>query len=295
MALIPELKEYLSKIRPEAKSLLTKAAKKMSKAQQRQFLGGLQLGDSEWQGSIAPYMPKGATIDPSVFRLVTFPPEAGVPPQGLTLQGVSTRGNTRGFEYSYRADDGKLYTVFLEPDTVNTIEAVNANAPLQAHEFRHFEGLDGPEDGTLGERHGITYRTGSEDREITNRIQDLMASRNGKELKSNIRSVAGMLYDMNTGRSSRHVYRNFFNATFTPNEEQIIEAAQGLMRSPQVVDLMDMTQPPFWNSIFGGEKSHIDVRKKAALGHYFKRKVLGNTDATEMPEDFRNGGRVRLI
>ena len=296
MTLIPELKEYLSKVSPEAKSLLTKVAKKMSmsKAQQRQFLASLQQEDSEWQMAIAPYMPKGATIDPSVFRLVTFPPEAGVPPQGLTLQGVSTRGNTRDIEIPYWDDDGKMYTVSLEPDTVNAIEAVNANAPLQAHEFRHLEGLDGPEDGTLGERHGITYKTGSEDREITNRIQDLMASQNGKELKSNIRSVAGMLYDMNKGRSSRHVYRNFFNATFTPNEEQIIEAAQGLMRSQQVVDLMDMTQPSLWNSIFGGKKSH-DVRKDAALGHYFKRKVLGNTDATEMPEDFRKGGRVRLI
>jgi hypothetical protein len=58
---------------------------------------------------------------------------------------------------------------------------------------------------------------------------------------------------------------------------------------------MDMSQKSVWNRIFGEEEPHVDVRREGALGHYFKRNVLGNTDATEMPEDFRKGGRVRLI
>jgi len=293
MALIPELKEYLSKVKPEAKSLLTKAAKKMSKAQQRQFLASHQTSDSEFQTAIAPYMPKGSTIDPFRARLIAFPEEAGVGPGGLSLLAASTQGNTKPVRKRYEGIDGNMYEVFFEPDTVTALEARNANPRIYAHEYRHFEGLDGPEAGT------------EEDREITNRIQDLMASQNLKELKANTRSLAASMKSMDEGvyiKQGRGEevnpakrYSDFYNATFTSNEEEIIEAAKGLMRSPQVVDFMDMSQKSVWNRIFGEEEPHVDVRREGALGHYFKRNVLGNTDATEMPEDFRKGGRVRLI
>jgi len=269
MALIPELKEHISKGSPESKGVLTKAANKMSEAQQRDFLTSLQAGDAEFQLSVAPYMPKGSTIDPSRARLKAFPKEAGVGPEGLTLKGVSTKNITDPEQL--KSGDYRGYEVEFEPDTVTALEAANANPRVFAHEYRHFEGTDGLE--------------------IINRIQDLMASQNSEELKDNTRMLAeaGIRRAGVRDREMGKLYRDLYNATINSSEEEIIEAAKTIMQSPKVVELMDIGVggPP--DSLFP------DVRKKAALGHYFKRTVLGDTDATEMPEGFRAGGRTRLI
>ena len=241
MALIPELKEYIDKGSPEAKSVLTKAANKMSEAQQRDFLASLQLGDAEFQLAVAPYMPKGSTIDPSRARLKAFPKEAGIGPRGLTLKGVST-GNIKDPENPNLRQEFRGYEIMLEPETVSAIEAINATPRVFAHEYRHFEDTDGLE--------------------IINRIQDLMAFK---------------------------LYTDLYNTTINSSEEEVIEAAKALMRSPDIVEYMDMGINAISPDLFP------DVRKKGALGNYFKRVVLEDTDATEMPKDFRAGGRTRLI
>ena len=132
MALIPELKEHISKGSPESKGVLTKAANKMSEAQQRDFLASLQLGDAEFQLAVAPYMPKGSTIDPSRARLKAFPKEAGIGPRGLTLKGVST-GNIKDPENPNLRQEFRGYEIMLEPETVTAIEAINATPRVFAH------------------------------------------------------------------------------------------------------------------------------------------------------------------
>lgn len=269
MTLIPELKEHISKGSPKSKGVLTKAANKMSEAQQREFLASLQFGDAEFQSSVAPYMPKGSTIDPSRARLQAFPKEAGVGPEGLSLKGVSTKNVTDPEQL--KSGKYRGYELDFEPDTVTAVEAANANPRVFAHEYRHFEDTDGLE--------------------MINRIQDLMASQNLEELKDNTR----MLAEAGIGRAGvsdkemGKLYRDLYNATINSSEEEAIEAAKALMQSPKIVELMDMGVNAYSPELFP------DVRKKAALGPYFKRTVLGNTDATEMPKEFRAGGRTRLI
>ena len=70
--MIEELETYIASRGPKARRFLTRAAKDMSEEQQRNFLGSLQLGDTEFQAEVAPYMPKGAKINPSRARLETF-------------------------------------------------------------------------------------------------------------------------------------------------------------------------------------------------------------------------------
>ena len=272
MALIPELEKHILKGSPEARGVLTKAANKMSGAQQREFLASLQHGDSEFQMEVASYMPKGSTIDPSRARFK-------VPPEGeeFSLRGVTTKDVTDPEELNL-GDFG--YDINLEPNTVTVFNAVNANPRIYAHEYRHLEGTDR--------------------NELLNRIQDLMASQNLKDLKANIRGVVGAISEDVSGRRDIQVgkfYSDMHDATFTASEEEIIEDAKRLMRSPLVVGHMDDL---YWKTLLWEGRTHLksrvpDIRKKGALGHYFKRKVLGNTDATEMPEDFRKGGRIRLI
>ena len=284
MALIPELEKHIFKGSPEARGVLTKAANKMSGAQQREFLASLQHGDSELQTAVAPYMPKGSTIDPSRVRFK-------VPPEGeeFSLRGVTAHKDVTDPEELNLGEFG--YDINLEPNTVTVFNAVNANPRILAHEFRHLEGTDG---------------SPSIRNELLNRIQDLMASQNLKDLKANIRGVVEAISEDISGRRDlidswklRKDLTDMRGATFTASEEEIIEVAKRLMQSPLVVGHMDDL---FWKTLRSEGripahwKSRVpDIRKKGALGHYFKRKVLGNTDATEMPRDFRKGGRVRLI
>jgi hypothetical protein len=286
MALIPELKEYIDKGSPEAKSVLTKAANKMPEAQQREFLASLQLGGAEFQLAVAPYMPKGSTIDPSRARLKAFPKGAGVPASGLNMKGASTGKIKDPENPNLKVGPFRGYDIMLEPETVSAIEAINATPRVFAHEYRHFEDTDGVE--------------------IVNRIQDLMASQNRDDLRKSARMLADRALVRTSrdtgkgkgkgkgkygeGKDSKKLYTDLYNATINSSEEEVIEAAKALMRSPEIVKLMD----------FGGGNTSLtdlfpDIRKKGALGSYFKRYVLEDTDATEMPKDFRAGGRTRLI
>ncbi len=284
MALIPELKEYIDKGSPEAKSVLTKAANKMSEAQQRDFLASLQLGDAEFQLAVAPYMPKGSTIDPSRARLKAFPKEAGIPASGLNMKGASTGNITDPENPNLKVGPFRGYDIMLEPETVSAIEAINATPRVFAHEYRHFEDTDGLE--------------------IVNRIQDLMASQNRDDLRKSARMLAdralvraggdtGKGKSRGEGKRSKKLYTDLYNATINSSEEEVIEAAKALMRSPEVVKFMDLGSSP--STVKSLNDLFPDIRKKGALGSYFKRYVLEDTDATEMPKDFRAGGRTRLI
>jgi len=266
MAIIQELKDHIAKGSPESKPVLTKAANKMSEAQQRDFLASLQGGDAEFQMEVAPYMPKGSTIDPSRARLKAFPKEAGIGPKGLTSMGISTKGVTDPELLKERFEG---YEIQYEPDTVSVLEAANANPRVFSHEYRHFEDTDA----------GM---------ELLNRVQDVMASQNKKDLTETTRLLAAYAYRMATANRFRgddgddeaekldaEPYRNAYNATIDGTEEDIAQSAQELLDSPLV-------------SKFMGFRSFQKMLPRAAVGPYFKKNV-------EMPEGYRAGGRVKLI
>lgn len=217
-----ELKAYLQKGSPESRKLLATISAGMSPKQQQGFLAALQLGDTEFQAAVAPYMPPGSEIDPSSARLKAFPEEANVPPQGLNLKGVSSRGGTTPLIKTY-----KEYEVEIEPNTVTAVEAVNANPRVWGHEFRHFEGSDG----------------GSE---IDNRFIDLMASQSLQDLTESVRSISNrlrhsgdterghLIYGRKWSRRDRPAppesrYADIHNRAVGGTEEDVLGAAQDLI------------------------------------------------------------------
>tara|TARA_R110000772_G_scaffold78474_1_gene168247 strand:- start:268 stop:1464 length:1197 start_codon:yes stop_codon:yes gene_type:complete len=245
------LQAYLEKVSPEAKGALTKVANEMSPQQQQEFLGNLQYGDLQFQTEVAPYMPEGATIDPSIGRLKTFPEEAGIGPLGLNTRGYST--NTSRFEGRTLPSltvpfDG--YEIQLEPDTVTAVEAVNANPTLFSHEYRHFEGSDASDQPKIvGE--GL------------NRLQDLMASQNSADLADNARMVVEILHRgaYSEGEKKRHndMYRRIRGST----EEETVKFVQEILEEPVITryfnrfqDLFEnAAKSPYFNKITGSDES----------------------------------------
>jgi hypothetical protein len=263
MAIIEKLKAHIGKLSPESKGVLTKAANKMSPQQQLEFLASLQMGDGEFQIAVAPYMPKGSTIDPSIARLKAFPKEADVGPLGLDLQGASSKDVTAPSQLIRKY---KGYELELEPDTVSAIEAVNANPALFAHEYRHFEGSDGGGEGV-------------------NRLQDLMASQNSAELGKNARMVIGRLYSKARNDADKEKYRVMYNSTVNSTEEETIQLVQELLEDRNVTNAFRWSE---------------DVFEKAAKSPYFNKITGANESIIDtlrgyLPDGFREGGRVKLI
>jgi hypothetical protein len=286
MAIISELEEHIGNSSPAMAHFLAKTANTMSEAQQRDFLASLQMMDIEFQMEVAPYMPEGSEIDPSVARLMTFPPEAGVGPGGLNIAGVSSEGiynpDTLNIPYGE-------HSIQLEPDTVSAIEPINARAPLWAHEYRHFEDPQPPE------------MWGSKDvnnHELVNRVQDLMASQNKDELAANVQSLAGLAFER--ARKDNAVSRRILGTqgqplrvdALFPDEETFLDA----LRAPRFGTDVTIARAarkllgsPLLSKLISGPGKGLP---DAAIGPYYKRVVLGDI---EMPEDYREGGRTRLI
>jgi len=290
--MIEELEAYITSRGPKARRFLTRAAKDMSEEQQLGFLQQLQLGDTEFQAEVAPYMPKGAKIDPSRARLKRYPVQE-VDEKYANDRGVTNIGSD--WEQIKTRDpnipDG-FQSISIEPNTVNAIQARNANPQLWAHEYKHLEDLDG----------------GSE---YANRIMDVMASQNHNDVAKSIRSTAnialattqsrlfrlendpkykGSEYDAERKRLKRD-YELALN-TWTGTDPDIRE---GKISEEELYDHLDN----LWD-ISSTQIAALGVARqsvgnnKASEGKFFKR-WKDRSKAVETPEDYREGGRVRLI
>lgn len=275
MPIIEELKAHISKASPEGRGVLTKAAAKMSPKQQQDFLASLQLGDAEFQTDVGEYMPEGSTIDPSVARLKTFPKEAGVGPRGLTLRGLARYANTPPATESFRG-----HTVDIEPNTVNAIEAVNAKPWLWAHEYRHLEETD--------VEPGIRSVTSHNTREISNQIQDVLSAQNPDEVRARSTELLQHLFyntELSGGQEKRvqDLYKKLFSSNSSDGE--LPELVQEVMDISNLKELSDLV---------------LD-KDKVRHSPYFEKNIGYLTPEREglqkptMPEDYRKGGRVRLI
>ena len=291
MALIPELEALIAKGSPEVRGVLTKAANKMSEDQQKGFLASLQLGDAEFQTSIAPYMPKGSTIDPSRARLRTYGP--GIADEyGINIGGAANP-YSKPVALPPLKKDGVEYEMVFEPNTVNAIEAVNANPRIWSHEYRHLEGSDaGPE-------------ANRSDSEAVNRVQDLLASQNKQDLVKNVRSLAESLISTVRRRgidaydSEEHErYMAIRRATTDATEEELVEYANSLLEEEP---LRRVLTNPYSESATYFQEHLPDM----ARGKYFRedtrpwwQQLTGTGEkplSIELPRNFRKGGRTRLI
>ena len=261
--MVEGLGEYIAKLSPDAQETLTNATKEMSPQQQLEFLASLQMMDGEFQIAVAPYMPEGSTIDPSIARLKTFPKEAGIGPEGLTLQGVSSKGVTSPKQLT---ENFEGYELELEPDTVSAIEAANANPAVFAHEYRHFEGSDGGGEGV-------------------NRLQDLMASQNSAELGKNARMVIDQLYSKARNDADKEKYRDMYYSTVNSTEEETIKTVQELLDDRNVANALRWSE---------------DVFEKAAKSPYFNKITGANESIIDtlrgyLPDGYAEGGMVQNV
>lgn len=105
----------------------------------------MDMGDIDFQMSIAPYTNYKGEIDPSVARYHGFTPEQQRPKTGLSLKGFAIAPRVGGVElepYTYRTRSGEIVEIPKEPNTVNAVDT-GATPRTWAHEYRHYERRDG--------------------------------------------------------------------------------------------------------------------------------------------------------
>ena len=290
--MIEELETYIASRGPKARRFLTRAAKDMSEEQQKNFLGSLQLGDTEFQAEVAPYMPKGAKIDPSRARLKTFPIQE-VDERYASDRGVSWKGDDY---YPLKVRDPNVpdgfQSISIEPNTVSAIQARNAEPQVWAHEYKHFEELDG----------------GSE---YANRVMDIMASQNYDDVAKSIRSTANIALTTTQSRLFRlENDPKYKGSEYDAEREQLKrdyelalnawtgtdpDTREGKISEEELFDHLDN----LWN-ISSTQIAALGIGyqgargDKAPQGRFFKN-WKKRSKAEETPEDYREGGRVRLI
>jgi len=150
----------------------------------QQMKASEQMADIEFQMGVSPYMPKGAKIDPSKFRLHGLP--KSLRETGLNMKGFSVpEGAREGRTLDLPRGQGKIPA---DPGTVNIVGASNATNRVIGHEYRHQEGI--------GE-------------ESINRVIDLMRVQN----KDDLDGALYFLHDLE--------YRDFMrNFSFAKPEER---------------------------------------------------------------------------
>ena len=305
MALIPELEALIAKGSPEVRGVLTKAANKMSEDQQRGFLASLQLGDAEFQTSVAPYMPKGSTIDPSRARLRTYGP--GVADEyGINIKGAANP-HSKPVALPPLKKDGVEYEMVFEPNTVNVIEGMNANPRIWAHEYRHLEGSDaGPKARRFNRSH----------REVVNRVQDLLASQNKQDLAENVRSIAESLIAplraqmrftelIESDSEDYERYMAIRRATTDATEEELVEYANSLLEEEPLRRVLLKNPKLSSSNPYNFGMYFQEHLPDMARGKYFRedtrpwwQQLTGKGEkplSIELPRNFRKGGRTRLI
>jgi len=151
-------------------------------------LQGMQMGDVEFQMSIAPYLDYTGDIDPSVARFHGLP--SGTP--ALSKQGFFVPPQYKGKPYTIPFELEKPYAdhvIPVEPLTVNTIDK-GATANTWAHEYRHRAGTDqllstlGQDQRFNTESFDVYKSKGWQSaQEINNRVLDIRSSQKPSEIK----------------------------------------------------------------------------------------------------------------
>ena len=275
-----DLEKYVKDLSPGARKAILDVASKMDPERIPAFLASLEMADVEFQMDVGRYMPEGSRVDPKRARLLAYPEEAGVGPRGLTLLGTTLAANRSPTTRSYKG-----YELPIEPNTVNAIEAVNAKPWLWAHEYRHLEDTEVKPESMSDSTHTT--------REASNQVQDILAAQNPDEVRARSRELLALLFyntRLSKGQKERadYLHRKLFPGN--SSDEELPSLVQAVMNMSKVKRLADVgldkdkvRQSPYFRENIG----YLTSERKGL------QKPTKNT--TEMPEDYRFGGRVKLI
>jgi len=297
------LREYMLMKRPRVKKALTEAAEDMTDQQQLAFLQQLQLGDTEFQIGLAPYLPEGSEIDVSKGHLIPLPED--MREHGLSVQGVTRTGTDRERDFPIQ---GRLESLSLPGNAVSILGAVNANPQTWAHEYRHLEDQD--------------YLS-----ETNNRILDVFASRTKSEFQNSIGFLANM------ARASA-MNDTVDNAKDLDEDSEDFKKLESRFKTASVIqnkmwsDDSDLSINELNSDLEKIFKDPViaeklqSVKNLAAIGNWFKKPAIGPMyeqfvkfeqsgkkekerkqkikdegyeGAGYLPIDFREGGRSKLI
>jgi|15BtaG_2_1085339.scaffolds.fasta_scaffold02714_10 hypothetical protein len=285
------LSEYILMKRPEVKRSLQKQARGMTDEQQAQFLAAMQLGDTEFQAELAPYMPEESAIDPSKAALIPLPLEDRE--RGYGLKGISRKGTNRPL----RMDTPGGGEIEIPGNRVSVLGAINANPQVWSHEYRHQEDSDAFN-------------------ETNNRILDVFASRTKKDFKEAVGSLAdAALYearqkaDASGDEEKTESHKNTEEAYYKSNS-----------KDPTIDDLDSALDDLLFNDPYIKEQFESVKRlisfgkiKQPGIGPQYERFVSGKKErnaekqrkqkikdegyegAGYLPIDFKEGGRSKLI
>ena len=147
-----------------------------------QALAAMNMADTDFQAGVAPYLPPGSEIDPEAMSFVGVDPNQYMDlPKGVSRP--SSIFSERGIS-SRRVDDPMQNDYFpIERGGIAIFGAENANPQVISHEYRHTLGLDKPEG---------SFFPSFDDREKTNRLKDLLASRTDKDFERASEMVGGL-------------------------------------------------------------------------------------------------------
>lgn len=156
-------------------------------------LMGMQMGDIEFQMAIAPYMPKGAKIDPRAYRLHRTDdlPKLGV--LGFAVPYDTPEEQLKNYKEKGMLASTTLgkeqYSFPAEPDTMNILGIKNSNPKILAHEYRHLENLEkffgkDIQDEDVSAKDIFAYLSKGDPREVNNRILDLRFAQKHEDILS---------------------------------------------------------------------------------------------------------------
>ena len=302
----PKVKEYIDRSNRNRKPeevekrnrIFDKVLRGRSGEEQLQWLASSQGMDTEFQAAVSPYMPKGSKIDPSIARLKTFRKE--VDPKYSRTRGASWKGDYPEYIFTDDIPVGEGDTtrdwVKIDPDTVNAIQASSANPQLWGHEYRHHEEVDG------GSEHA-------------NRLLDITTAQNYDDVVHALRSIAN-----NTMAFEQRQLMKLQDEKYASSEYDS-EREKGKRDYDAAVDTWTGTDPNVREGRISEEElfDHLDnlwdsgLSKLSRLGMglqygmkdiespeggFFKRwqeRRQKREETTDTPENYREGGRVRLI
>ena len=146
-----------------------------------QALAAMNMADTDFQAGVAPYLPPGSEIDPEAMSFFgADPKEYRNLPRGLYRgQLVPKRG------VSSRLIDNPMQNDYfpVERGGIAIFGADNANPQVISHEYRHMLGLDQDKN---------SFFPNFDEREETNLILDLLASRTKGDFEDASKMVGGL-------------------------------------------------------------------------------------------------------
>ena len=218
-----------------------------------------------------------------------------VDPKYVRTRGASWKGDYPEYIRTDSVPGEGVYMTQIDPDTVNAIQAINATPQLWGHEYRHHEEVDG------GAEH-------------TNRIIDVMTAQNYGDVFHALLSIANNTMALSQMQNMNLQDEKYAGSEYDAEREQLqrdYDAAvdtwtgtdpnvrEGRISEEELFDHLDRLWDTSFSSI--GERAigyQTKRGKEIPEGGFFKRwkeRRQKREETTDTPENYREGGRVRLI